>query len=157
MVVLQEVRVMTNFHRNIVSLPILLSRGCTIVYANYSKIVVATKGGVKLTFRQKADDLYYMRVKRAKTTNGDGLVMEVNEKNKDDDWKEESNEIGKININVLHEFLNHVGEKQVRATAKEWGLNLTGQLGQCTSCVREEAGQADANKTNNVQAKHPGE
>jgi hypothetical protein len=49
-VVLQEVRVMTNFHRNIRSLPILLSRGCTIMYANYSKIVVATKGGVKLTF-----------------------------------------------------------------------------------------------------------
>jgi hypothetical protein len=53
-----------------------------------------------------------MRVKRAKTTNGDGLVMEVKEKNKDEDWKEENNEIGNININVLHEFLNHVGENR---------------------------------------------
>ena len=42
-VVLQDVRVMKNFHRNIVSLSILLSKGCKIVYANYSKIVVATK------------------------------------------------------------------------------------------------------------------
>jgi hypothetical protein len=94
-VVLTEVRVMPNFHRNIVSLPILLSKGCTVVFANYSKIVVATKGDVKLTFLRKDDDLYYMRVKRAKLANGDSLVMEVNKEDKDDDKDKKSNDIGK--------------------------------------------------------------
>jgi hypothetical protein len=94
-VLLQEVRVMPNFHRNIVSLPLLLSKGCTIVYANYTKIVVATKGGVKLTFRRKADDLYYMRVKRTKATTEDGVVMEVSQDAKDDEKDGKSNNIGK--------------------------------------------------------------
>ena len=53
MVLLQDVQVMANFHRNIASLPILLSKGCKVVYANYSKIIVATKGDVKLTLDAK--------------------------------------------------------------------------------------------------------
>jgi hypothetical protein len=31
-----------------------------------SKIIIASKGGVELTFRCKDDDLYYVRVKRTK-------------------------------------------------------------------------------------------
>ncbi len=110
MVTMSDVRVMTNFHRNIVSLPVLLAKGCNVVYANYTKIIIATKGGVKLTFRRKADDLYYVRVKRTKETTKDGVVMEVNQDNKDDEKKDKGNDIGKVNINVLHEFLDHVGE-----------------------------------------------
>ena len=156
-VLLSEVRVMPNFHRNIVSLPILLSKGCSVVYANYTKIVVATKGGTALTFRRKADDLYYMRVKRTKDATKDGLVMEISENNKIDEKKDKGNDIGKVNINVLHEFLNHVGEAQIRATAKEWGLNLTGQLETCTGCARGKARQANTNKVSDKQAEHPGE
>ena len=159
-VLLQEVRVMPNFHRNIVSLPILLSKGCTIVYVNYSKIVIATKGGVMLTFRRKADDLYYMRVKRKKSVGGNGLVLEVNKVNKNDkdvETGETGKDIGKVNSNLLHEFLNHVGENQIGATAKEWGLNLTGQLETCKGCARGKARQANTNKASDTQAEHPGE
>jgi hypothetical protein len=54
--------------------------------------------------------------------------MQINKCNKDDEKGEKSNDIGKvnININVLHEFLNHVGETQIRATSMEWEFNLTG-------------------------------
>ena len=108
MIVLQDVQVMANFHRNIVSLPILLSKGCKVVYANCSKIIVTTKGDVKVTFRCQADNLYYMRVKRTKAEVGDGLVMETSEDHKDNEKEGKSNKIGKVDINVLHEFLNHV-------------------------------------------------
>jgi hypothetical protein len=77
-----------------------------------------------------------MIVKRTKDATKDGLVMEISESNKDDEKKDKGNDIGKVNINVLHEFLNHVGEAQIRATAKEGGLNLTGQLETCTGCAR---------------------
>ncbi len=73
-----------------------------------------------------------MRVKRTKETTKDGIVMEVNQDKKDEKKKDKGNNIGKVNINVLHEFLDHVGEAQIWATAKEWGLNLTGQLETCT-------------------------
>jgi hypothetical protein len=63
----------------------------------------------------------------------------------------------RININVLHEFLNHVGEAQVRATAKGWGLSVTGQLDTCTGCARGKARQANTNKVSDKQAEHPGE
>ena len=41
---------------------IVLSRGCKVVYANYSKIIVITKGKTKLTFKLRGDSLYYMKV-----------------------------------------------------------------------------------------------
>jgi hypothetical protein len=112
---------------------------------------------VKLTFLRKDDDLYYMRVKRAKLANGDSLVMEVNKEDKDDDKDKKSNDIGKVNINVLHEFLDHVGETQIRATAKEWGLNLTSKVEVCNGCARGKARQANTNKVSDTQAEHPGE
>jgi hypothetical protein len=87
----------------------------------------------------------------------DWLVMEITQSDKDDEKSEEDNDIGKVNINKLHEFLNHVGETQIRATVKEWGLNLTGQLNTCTGCARGEARQANMNKVSYKQAKHPGE
>ncbi len=157
MVVLQDVQVIENFYRNIVNLSILLAKGYKVVYANYSKIVVATKGNMKLTFRCQADDLYYMKVKRTKTEVKDGLVMETSEDHKDKDKEEKNNNIGKVDINMLHEFLNHVGERQVRATAKKWGLNLTGQFGVCTGYTRGKARQANTNKVSDMQAKYPGE
>ena len=46
--------------------------------------------------------------------------MATSEDHKDNDKKGKSKDIGKVDINVLHEFLNHVGETQIRATAKEW-------------------------------------
>ena len=118
MIVLQDVRVMENFHRNIVSLSILLSKGCKIMYANYSKIIVVTKGDIMLTFRRQTDDLYYMKVTWMKAEVRDSLVMETSEDHKDDNKEGKSNDIGKVDINVLHEFLNHVGETQIRTTAK---------------------------------------
>ena len=47
--------------------------------------------------------------------------MEISESNKNDEKKDKGNDIGKMNINVLHKLLNHVGEAQMRATAKEGG------------------------------------
>ena len=58
---------------------------------------------------------------------------------------------------MCYKFLNHVGETQIRATAKEWGLNLTGQFKTCTGCARGKARQANTKKVSNTQAKHPGE
>ena len=88
-----------------------------------------------------------MRVKQTKDATKNGLVMEISESSKDDEKKDKSNDIGKMNINVLHKLLNHVGEAQMRATDKEWGLSLTGQLETYAGCARGEAGKA----------KHPGE
>ena len=101
-----------------------------------------------------------MRVKRTRTANGNGLILEVNKVNKNDkdvETREKGNDIGKVNINVLHEFLNHGGENQIRATAKEWGLNLTGQLETCKGCGRGKARQANTNKVSDKQAEHPRE
>jgi hypothetical protein len=156
-VFLSEVRVMSTFQRNIVRLPVLLSKGYKVAYTNYSRIILATKGGVNVTFRCKDDDLYYVRVKQMKTETGDGLVMEINKSNKDNNKEEKRYDIKKVNINVLHEFLNHVLETQIPATAKEWGQNLTGQLEICKGYARGKARQANTNKVSNKQAKRPGE
>ena len=124
-VVLTEVRVMPNFHRNIVSLPILLSKGCTIEYANYSKIVVATKEDVKLTFLRKDDDLYYMRVKRAKLANGDSLAMEVDKEENDDNkdtmgWQVQNQNPG-IPAAVVNPTVNVARNLNTRVVPKKVG------------------------------------
>ena len=83
--------------------------------------------------------------------------METSEDHKDGNKEGKNIDIAKVDINVLHEFLNHAGEIQIRTTAKEWGLNLTGQFNTCTGCARGKARQANTNKVSDTQAEHHGE
>ena len=99
-VLLQDMKVFPNFHRDIVSLPILLAKGCKITYVNHSKIIIKGPKHLQMEFRQDSDNLYYMSAQKLEVQN----IVAVN--------VEEKGELKEIPIdtNVAHVLLNHPGE-----------------------------------------------
>ena len=41
---------------------IVLTKGCKVVYANYSKVKVVATGNMKLSFKLKGDGLYHVKI-----------------------------------------------------------------------------------------------
>jgi hypothetical protein len=115
-VVLQDTKVFPNFHRNIVSLQILLAKGCNITNANHSEIIIEGPRYLKLEFHRGSDNLYYMKAQRIGVQN----VVAVN--------VEEKGELIPMDINVAHILLNHPGESLLRTAAKAMGWKISGQL-----------------------------
>jgi hypothetical protein len=115
-VILQDMKVFPNFHRNIVSLQILLAKGCMITNANSSKITIQGPRNLKLEFRRDTDNLYYMKAQKLEVEN----IVAVN--------VEEKGELKEIpmDINVAHVLLNHLGEPLLRTAAKALGWKLSG-------------------------------
>ena len=52
-----------------------------------------------------------------------------------------------LEYKVLHSYLGHIGEQQVRDTAKMLGLILTGKPGKCQHCAISKARQKNITKT----------
>ena len=55
-------RVIGNLCKDTVSSIIVLTKGCKVVYANYSIVIVVTTGNMKLTFKLKGDGLYHVKI-----------------------------------------------------------------------------------------------
>ena len=70
-------RVIANLHRNTMSSVTLLMRGCKVMYTDHSKIIMVTKGRMKLTFKLKSDNLYHMKVNGSQEDNAEGGMIDM--------------------------------------------------------------------------------
>ena len=63
----------------------------------------------------------------------------------------------KVDINEAHQLLGHVGNDEMRKTAKAFGWTLTGKLNVCESCCKAKGRQKNLPGEEKDRAKKPGE
>ena len=74
---LQDMRVIANLRKDVVSSVIVLMKGCRVVYANHSKIIMVTKSNMKLIFKLESDDLYYVKINGSREDNTEGGMIDM--------------------------------------------------------------------------------
>ena len=74
---LQDMRVIAKLREDTKSSVIVLTKGCKVVYSDCHKIVMISKGQLKLTFKLKRDNQYHMRVEGNGDDNAEGEKMDM--------------------------------------------------------------------------------
>ena len=177
---LTAVHLQESFGRNLMSLPVLLEHGCSIVKICTKEIVIDgpkskndNNKPIQLIFRRGEDKLYYLHVKRMQGCAPKALIATVipddseDEENPKERCKrtnldvretvEKTRKLRSIDIMVAHELLGHPGEKKVRDTAKIQGWKLVGAWQACEWCDQAKARQKNISKVTERRTTHPGE
>ena len=177
---LTSVHLQESFGRNLMSMPVLLERGCNVVKICSEEIIIdgptpsncAIKP-IRLIFRRGEDKLYYLHVKRtsgpvhkalsASLMPQDSEVYDAKRQGLKQKTLveaaavEKTRKLRSINIMVAHELLGHPGEKKVCETAKVNGWKLLGVWRACEWCDQAKARQKNIAKVSERKTSHPGE
>ena len=177
---LTSVHLQESFGRNLMSMPVLLERGCSVVKICSNEIIIdgpkSSNGSIKpirLIFRRGDDKLYYLHVKRTQGPVHKALSASMlpddsggNVEGKSGPQQktlietaavEKPRKLRSINIMVAHELLGHPGEKKVCETAKVKGWKLLGVWRACEWCDQAKARQKNIAKVSERKTSQPGE
>ncbi|KAL7572172.1 hypothetical protein ACA910_005524 [Epithemia clementina (nom. ined.)] len=142
-ITLCETRVIEGFHRNIISLPILLKKGCQVNKASHCQIEIKCPNNTTLKFTRRIDNLYYLQASRTFST------KEVKQEQQGfNDISATFMEYPKIivvqhqmqiDINKAHVLLDHTGETRLQEFAKHANWKLTGTIDKCQACIHGKA------------------
>ena len=129
---------------NLFSVGKALKNGFTL--SNEGVIITLHKSGTHVTF----DRIF---------PTGKGFVTGVNllPKIMHDENATIGLESKKVNVNMAHGFMTHVGEAYTRLTAKYYGLTVTGIMAPCHHCGLAKARQSNLSKTTDVKSQIKGE
>ncbi|KAL7570755.1 hypothetical protein ACA910_014387 [Epithemia clementina (nom. ined.)] len=155
-ITLCETRVIEGFHHNIISLPILLKKGCNIKRASHRQIEIKCPNNTFLTFTRRADNLYYLRAFWSKTLET-GNISDVSGAFLQEPKVVIAQHQVTIDINKAHVLLDHTGETRLREFAKHANWKLTGTIHECQACLYGKARQANTSKETTKIATEPGE
>jgi len=169
---LTSVHLQESFGRNLMSMPVLIERGCSVVKICSKEIIIdgpkpsdgVTKP-IRLIFRRGEDKLYYLRVKRTPGPVHKALSASVIPEDSGGDHgsftqktlveaaavEKPTRKLRSINIMVAHELLGHPGEKKVCDTAK---VNVWKA---CEWCDQAKARQKNIAKVSERKTSQPGE
>ena len=142
---MSETYVLENFLNDIVSLPKLLEKGCSVDHCDSEKIVVGLPDSdQKMVFEKGDDGLFYMEVELVDDAAQVAEVAEVSDDDDDEnvsveapDAKPKADE--RVDINRAHELCDHPGETALREQAKAFKWKLTGTLRACDHCSKSKA------------------
>ena len=153
---MSDTHLMEGFLHDLVSLPVLLKKGCEVSCCTKDLIRVELPGECNgsMEFRRAEDDLFYMEVTPVEPdqVNSNNVVSDNKQSDNDDSDSEDLNDKDNaeeqetsdkfteiVNVNRAHELLNHPGETKLKEQAKQYGWKLTGTLKSCDSCAKSKA------------------
>jgi hypothetical protein len=136
------------FARNLVSLQLLLSKGCEVISADEKLVVIRHTSGTEIPFMKNAsDNLYYLWAKRDESSTDSGPVCAL---------LAESGIVA-IDINEAHRLIDHCDEARVQAFEKQHDWKMTGDSRPCDACIQVKARANAVAKTTTTRAGTNGE
>ena len=163
---LKDVLYTPKFHKNIVSLGVLIRDGFDLSVTGSTMTVKKGRGGHISFNRETNGVLYYFKGSRASYADVVSMVIAPLSQGADSTKNLSTNthtvmsgedKMKSQDINEAHDIYGHIGEAALRATFKALKIELTGTLRSCDGCSKAKAKAKAVSKVSTVQAVLPGE